>query len=115
LFEQVKICIDKSGFADLAAVGILTGGGSLMPGITEQCSQSVGLKNVRRGLVRREVISGDEQYFEPLYSTAVSLAVYAARRDLLAGDSADRKHGQNSKSPVMRLINAIKNLELFGG
>ncbi|MDR0735031.1 MAG: cell division protein FtsA [Elusimicrobiota bacterium] len=115
LFEQVKICVDKSGFEDLAAVGILTGGGSLMPGITEQCSQSVGLKNVRRGLVQRDVISGDEQYFEPLYSTAVSLAVYAARRDLLAGGHSGRKHGQSSKSPIIRFINMVKNLELFGG
>lgn len=113
LFEQVKICVDKSGFGDLAAVGILTGGGSLMPGITEQCSQTLGLKEVRRGGVQRDIVNADEQFFEPLYSTAVSLAAYAAKRDLLSGEAA-AKQG-NTKSQIVKFFKMLKNSDLFGG
>ncbi len=112
LFEQVKICVDKSGFADLAVVGILTGGGSLMPGITEQCCQSLGLKEVRRGNVQRDIINADEEFFDPSFSTALSLTAYAARRDVLgAGEKSDTA----SKSPILKLFNKLKNSEIFGG
>ena len=114
LFEQVKICVDKSGFGAMAAVGILTGGGSLMPGITEQCSQSLGLKEVRRGRVQPGMILGEEDFFEPLYSTAVSLALYGAKRDLV-GHGAPQKSGPSGKSPVARFLKMIKNSDLFGG
>ena len=112
LFEQVKICVDKSGFADLAVVGILTGGGSLMPGITEQCCQSLGLKEVRRGNVQRDVINADEEFFDPSFSTALSLVAYAARRDVLG---AGEKSETASKSPILKLFNKLKNSEIFGG
>lgn len=112
LFEQVKICIDKSGFADLAVVGILTGGGSLMPGITEQCCQSLGLKEVRRGNVQRDLINADEGYFDPSYSTALSLVAYAAKRDAFGM----QEHAESStKSPILKLFNKLKNSEIFGG
>lgn len=112
LFEQVKICVDKSGFADLAVVGILTGGGSLMPGITEQCCQSLGLKEVRRGNVQRDIINADEEFFDPSFSTALSLTAYAARRDVLGtGEKSDTA----SKSPILKLFNKLKNSEIFGG
>lgn len=112
LFEQVKICVDKSGFADLAVVGILTGGGSLMPGITEQCCQSLGLKEVRRGNVQRDIINADEEFFDPSFSTALSLVAYAARRDVLG---AGEKSETASKSPILKLFNKLKNSEIFGG
>jgi cell division protein FtsA len=113
LFDQIKLCVDKSGFADLAAVGILTGGGSLMPGITEQCSQSLGLKEVRRGRVQRDLINAEDEYFEPLYSTAVSLVSYAARRDILEEGGPAAKSG--GKSPILNFWKKIKNSDLFGG
>ncbi|MDR1684725.1 MAG: cell division protein FtsA [Elusimicrobiota bacterium] len=111
LFDQVKECVEKSGFGDLAAVGILTGGGSLLPGITEQCSQSLGLKEVRRGGVQRDIISAEEEFFEPQYSTAVSLAAYAAKRDLL---DAGQKTAP-TKSPILKFFKMLKNSDLFGG
>ena len=106
--------MDKSGFGDLAAVGILTGGGSLMPGITEQCSQSLGLKQVRRGLVQRGAVIEDEEFFEPRYSTAVSLVAYAAKRDLLSSASAASQQS-SGKSPVLKFFKMLKNSDLFGG
>ncbi len=112
LFEQVKICVDKSGFADLAVVGILTGGGSLMPGITEQCCQSLGLKEVRRGNVQRDIMNADEEFFDPSFSTALSLVAYASRRDILG---AGEKSETASKSPILKLFNKLKNSEIFGG
>lgn len=112
LLDQVKICVEKSGFGDLAAVGILTGGGSLMPGITEQCSQSLGLKEVRRGSVQRDIINAGEEYFEPLYSTAVSLVAYAAKRDALGGHEG---RGVSGKSSVLNFFKKLKNSDLFGG
>lgn len=112
LFEQVKICVDKSGFSDLAAVGILTGGGSVMPGITEQCCQSMGLKEVRRGTVQRDFINADEKFFDPMYSTALSLVAYASKRDILGGEPAPRS---TTKSPVLKFFKMLKNSDIFGG
>ena len=114
LFEQVKICVDKSGFGAMAAVGILTGGGSLMPGITEQCSQLLGLKEVRRGRVQPGQILGDEAFFEPLYSTAVSLVAYGAKRDLITAGAA-QKQNHGGKSPILKFFKMLKNSDLFGG
>jgi cell division protein FtsA len=114
LFDHVKPYMDKSGFGDLAAVGILTGGGSQMPGITEQCSQSLGLKEVRRGGVQRAVINADEAFFEPQYSTAVSLVAYAAKRDLLTHGAAGAQQS-GGKSPVLKFFKMLKNSDLFGG
>ena len=113
LFDQVKLCVDRSGFGDLVSVGILTGGGSLMPGITEQCSQSLGLKEVRRGNVQRDIITGDEIYFDPRYSTAVALAVYAAKRDILNPEQA--KNAPSGKGAISKFLNLIKKSDIFGG
>ncbi|MDR0952878.1 MAG: cell division protein FtsA, partial [Elusimicrobiota bacterium] len=112
LFEEVKICVDKNNFGAYAAVGILTGGGSLLPGITEQCSQILGLKEVRRGVVQSDIIDADEEYFDPLYSTAMSLAAYVSKRDALSGEV---ERSSKSKSPVMNFFKKILNSDFFGG
>jgi len=112
LFEQVKLCVDKSGFADLAAVGVLAGGGSAMPGITEQCCQTLGLKEVRRGSVQRDLINADEEFYDPSYATALSLIIYASKRDVLSTVEPIEKTGH---SPFAKLIEKIKNSEIFGG
>jgi hypothetical protein len=83
-----------------------------MPGITEQCCQSLGLKEVRRGNVQRDVINADEEFFDPSFSTALSLVAYAARRDVLG---AGEKSETASKSPILKLFNKLKNSEIFGG
>lgn len=115
-FEKIKTCIDQSGFADYAVIGILTGGGSLMPGMTEQCAQTLGLKEVRRGIAQSDFIEGDSKFFAPQYTTALSLVSYASKHVLGAQDGSVQV---SSKSPVLRGVNKIlkiiKNSELFGG
>lgn len=115
-FEKIKTCVDQSGFADYAVIGVLTGGGSLMPGMTEQCAQTLGLKEVRRGVVQRDFIEGDAKFFAAQYTTALSLAAYAAKHVLGSPETAPQIA---SKSPVLRGVNKIfrilKNSDLFGG
>ena len=87
-----------------------------MPGMTEQCAQTLGLKEVRRGLVQRDFIEGDAKFFAAQYTTALSLAAYAAKHVLGSPETAPQIA---SKSPVLRGVNKIfrilKNSDLFGG
>lgn len=62
LIEQVGHVVDTSGYKNFPVVGVVTGGGSVMPGITEHCLSILGLKEVRRGVVQRDLITSDEQF-----------------------------------------------------
>ena len=66
----------------LPLVGVITGGGSVLPGLPYLCMQALGLKEVRRGTVQRDLITSDEEFFDPTYSTAMALAIYAAGNNL---------------------------------
>ncbi len=112
LMEQVAHAVETSGYKDFPVVGVVTGGGSLMPGITDHCVNLLGLKEVRCGTVPHDVISGDNTFFEPTYSTAMSLVVYAA------GTSGYESYAGSSyeKEPVFGKIGKwLKGLDIFGG
>lgn len=82
LLEQVEHYAGLAGYKPktLPLVGVLTGGGSQMPGITALCQDILGLKDVRRGSVQRDLITSPEEFFAPQYATALSLVVYASAK-----------------------------------
>ena len=114
LFETIRESIEKAGFGDFLKEGyaVLTGGGSLMPGIEAQCCQSLGLKEAHKATVQRDIIDAEEKYFDPMYTTALSLAAYAARREMIA-----EEHGSDivNRSPILKFFNMLKNSNIFGG
>ncbi len=113
LIEQVARCVDASGYKNFPVVGVVTGGGSLMPGITEHCVSILGLKEVRRGIVQRELVTGDDAFFDPQYSTAMALTIYAA------GSTGYEEYGNASyekgSSVFGKLGKWLKGVDIFGG
>ena len=81
LLEQVEQVTLRAGYdlKELPLVGVITGGGSLMPGMDLQCMNILGLKEVRRGRVARDLLQTPEEFLDPQYSTAVALALYVAK------------------------------------
>lgn len=114
IFETIRESIEKAGFGDFLRDGyaVLTGGGSLMPGIEAQCCQTLGLKEAHKATVHRDIIDAEEKYFDPMYATAMSLAAYAAKREML---SEEGESDIVKKSPVLKFINMLKNSNIFGG
>lgn len=82
LLEQVEHYASLAGYKPktLPLVGVLTGGGSQMPGMTALCQEILGLKDVRRGTVQRDLITSPEDFFAPQYATALSLVIYASEK-----------------------------------
>ncbi len=82
LLEQVEHYAGLAGYKpkNLPLVGVLTGGGSQMPGMTALCQDILGLKEVRRGSVQRDLITSPEEFFAPQYATALSLVIYASAK-----------------------------------
>ncbi len=114
IFETIKENIEKAGFGDFLREGyaVITGGGSLMPGIEAQCCQTLGLKEAHKATVRRDIIDAEEKFYDPMYATAMSLAAYAAKREML---SEDGESDIVRKSPVLKFFNMLKNSSFFGG
>ena len=79
LLEQVEHYAGLAGYKpkNLPLVGVLTGGGSQMPGMTALCQEILGLKEVRRGVVQRDEVTCSDEFLSPLYATALSLVIYA--------------------------------------
>ncbi len=112
LMEQVAHVVETSGYKDFPVVGVVTGGGSLMPGITDHCVNLLGLKEVRCGTVPHDMIAGDNAFFDPTYSTAMSLVVYAAG----ANGYESYVGSSYEKEPVLGKIGKwFKGLDIFGG
>ncbi|MBP5430019.1 MAG: cell division protein FtsA [Elusimicrobiaceae bacterium] len=84
LLEQVEHAVSLGGYKpkNMPLVGVLTGGGSVMPGLTALCQDILGLKEVRRGAVQRDLITCTDEFLAPQYATALALVIYAS-------DSAD--------------------------
>lgn len=82
LLEQVEHYVGLSGYKpkSIPMVGVITGGGSLMPGMTALCHDILGLKDVRRATVQRDLITCADEFFAPQYATALSLVIYAMER-----------------------------------
>lgn len=113
LFEQIQHCVATSGYKNFPVVGVLTGGGSQMPGMTDQAVNILGLKEVRRGVVQRDLITSDDQFFDPVYSTAMALAVYAS--DNSGYDDYSRDNYDKGGSLFGKLGRMLKGMDLFGG
>ena len=113
LFEQIQHCVATSGYKNFPVVGVLTGGGSQMPGMTDQAVNILGLKEVRRGVVQRDLITSDDQFFDPVYSTAMALAVYAS--DNSGYDDYSRDSYDKGGSLLGKLGRMLKGMDLFGG
>ena len=113
LIEQVARCVENSGYKDFPVVGVVTGGGSLMPGITDHCVNILGLKEVRCGIVQRDLITSDDEFFDPQYSTAMALTLYA-----LDGGGYEEYGGGNYEkrsSFFGKLGKWMKGVDIFGG
>ena len=82
LLEQVEHYAGLAGYKpkNLPLVGVLTGGGSQMPGMNALCQDILGLKEVRRGFVQRDEITSSDEFLAPVYATALSLVIYASDR-----------------------------------
>lgn len=83
LLEQVEHYAGLAGYKpkNLPLVGVITGGGSQMPGMAALCQDILGLKEVRRGHVQRDLITSPEEFFAPQYATALSLVIYASEKE----------------------------------
>ncbi|MDO5764976.1 MAG: cell division protein FtsA [Elusimicrobiales bacterium] len=113
LIEQVGVVLDSSGYRRCLDTGVVTGGGSLMPGITDHCINILGLKEVRRGAVQRDLITSDEEFFDAQYSTAMALTIYAsenAEYDEYSGGSYEK-----GSSLFGKLGKWFKGVDIFGG
>ena len=112
LIEQVGRCVDASGYKNYPVVGVVTGGGSVMPGITEHCVNILGLKEVRRGVVQRDLITSDDEFFDPLYSTAMALAIYASGNN--GYDDYSGVSYEKGGSFFGKLGKLFKGVDIFG-
>lgn len=113
LIEQVGRVVDTSGYKNFPVVGVVTGGGSLMPGVTDHCVNILGLKEVRRGVVQRDLITSDDEFFDPQYSTAMALAIYAS--DNSGYDDYSGGSYEKSSSVFGKLGKWFKGVDIFGG
>ena len=113
LFEQIQRCVAASGYKDSAVVGVLTGGGSQMPGMTDQAVNILGLKEVRRGVVPRDLVTAPDEFFDPVYSTALSLVLYDSNN--VDYDDYARDHYTKGASVFGKLGRFLKGWDIFGG
>ena len=88
IFTLVARDLGKAGFADSAVAGIVvTGGTSLMDGIIE-VAETVFEQPVRRG-VPHDVGGLADAVTSPMHATAVGLALYGARRQVVGQHTAE--------------------------
>ncbi len=113
LFEQIQHCVATSGYKNYPVVGVLTGGGSQMPGMTDHAVNILGLKEVRRGGVQRDLVTAADEFFDPKYSTALALAIYAADNEDY--NEYARESYDKGGSLFGKLGRLFKGLDLFGG
>ena len=107
--------MQESGFYECASTAVLTGGGSLLPGIQEQARSSLNIKEVVRSSIQRDLVECDKEFLKPQYATAVSLAYFVAKREMI--DTS--KGTSRSKGAFGKLTESIKNFfknsDVFGG
>lgn len=116
IFEMVRESIIESELSDFISVAILTGGGSSMPGIESLAAQVLGVKEIRCSGVSRDLVEAEDKFFDPLYTTALSLLLYISKRDVL---EQKKETEISSKSPILRwsknIFKKVLNSEIFGG
>lgn len=108
LLEQVERCASVYGYKtkNLPLVGVITGGGSVMPGLPTLCMNVLGLKEVRRGCVQRDLITSNEEYFAPVYSTAMALTIYSADSTAL-DDMGSFEQGASVTEKVQKFFKGL--------
>ena len=80
LFDYARDSLEKSGMKDLVPGGVvLTGGGSLLDGMTELAEDSLGMR--ARTLAPRRVRGEVKPVQKPQYATSVGLLYFSARND----------------------------------
>jgi cell division protein FtsA len=90
ILSMVKQAILKSERQELLRAGvILTGGGSLLPGVTELAERTLALR-IRTGSVA-EVTGLAEQVNSPVYATSLGLILYQARKRVMEQDESGKK------------------------
>ena len=112
IFDSVREKMQESGFYDCASMAVLTGGGSLLPGIQEQARTGLNINEVICSTVQKDLVECDEEFLNPKYATAVSLAYFVAKREILDTSS---KRSSRSKGLFDSLLGKLKNLDVFGG
>ena len=76
MFEKINTEVQNSNFADLPGGAILTGGASLLKGMSEASEQLLELKQSRIGFARPEIMECPEEYLNQTYTTAIGLVCY---------------------------------------
>jgi cell division protein FtsA len=110
IMEKVREELQNSRYADIPGIGVLSGGGSLLRGMRDVCAEMLGLREVRQAAIQRDVVMvNDEKFFNPIYSTALSLVIYSATKV----ECSDMR--TTDGPPLFRKISEFfKKFEIFG-
>lgn len=110
IFERVREEIQKTKYADIPGVGVVTGGGSLLKGICEVACQSMGLREVRKANILKDMVNADKKFLDPGYSGAISLIVYP---NLTASHKYEAISGRKT-SILKKLKQLFVSFDMFG-
>ncbi|MFH1619873.1 MAG: cell division protein FtsA [bacterium] len=105
IFERIKKEVQSSN-TDFPVAAVLTGGGSLLRGMTEAAERVMEMQQVRTGLVSREFVTSDEEYMNPVYSTALGLVCYPSLRSWAYADTQPR----NKKIWKRRFLSWVQDM-----
>ena len=76
----------------------------------------LGVKEIRCSGVSRDLVEAEDKFFNPMYTTALSLLLYVSKRDVL---EQKKEAETTSKSPIVRwsknIFKKVLNSEIFGG
>jgi cell division protein FtsA len=76
IYDKINLALQNSDYADLPGGAVLTGGSSKLKGMAEAAEQLLDLKQSRLGVVRVEFVELDDEYLNPVYTTATGLVCY---------------------------------------
>ncbi|MBI2373553.1 MAG: cell division protein FtsA [Deltaproteobacteria bacterium] len=107
IFQLVKEEMQSTGYEDLLASGVvLTGGTSLLAGISNVAEDVLGLP-VRLG-APRGVGGLIDVVNSPIYSTGVGLVLHGAEQSGLGPRNIERKDGAKDRKGVYPLVEAVR-------
>lgn len=76
IYDKINIAVQNSDYADLPGGAVITGGSSRLKGMAEAAEQLLDLKQSRLGIVREEFVELQEEYLDPVYTTAIGVVCY---------------------------------------
>ena len=112
IFETVREKIQSSAYYEFVNAAVLTGGGSLLPGVTETARTCFNKQYVSCSGVQKDLVECEEKFLDPKFATAVSLAYFVAKRQII--DTSNKKEQRRSGGLFSNIGKKIKDLELFG-